>query len=73
MLKNITLSAKENLIKKARKKAVKENSSLNREFRKWLENYTYGEGNSQDIKSFLKKTDYVDAGRKFSREELNER
>ena len=39
MLKNITLSAEEKLIKLAREKAARENSTLNSQFRAWLERY----------------------------------
>jgi hypothetical protein len=39
MLKNITLSADEKLIQKARKKAKQEHTTLNAQFRQWLENY----------------------------------
>jgi hypothetical protein len=36
MLKNITLSADEELIRKAREKAQKEHTTLNASFRQWL-------------------------------------
>jgi hypothetical protein len=37
MLKNITLRAEENLIRRARERAAAENTTLNAEFRRWLE------------------------------------
>ena len=48
MLKNITLSADEKLIIRARKKAKSENTTLNSRFRQWLENYTnFGENSNE--------------------------
>ena len=38
-MKNITLSAEENLIEAARRRAVSEHTTLNEQFRLWLENY----------------------------------
>ena len=40
MVKNITLSADEIIIKKARQRAKQQNTTLNAEFRKWLKRYT---------------------------------
>jgi hypothetical protein len=39
MLKNITLSANQELIQLARKKAINQNSTLNAQFRAWLKQY----------------------------------
>ncbi len=39
MLKNITLSADEALIREARRQAALQNTSLNALFREWLEQY----------------------------------
>ena len=38
-MKNITLSADENLIAAARRRAVAEHTSLNEQFRLWLQKY----------------------------------
>ena len=38
-MKNITLSADENLIEAARQRAVSEHTTLNEQFRLWLNNY----------------------------------
>jgi hypothetical protein len=73
MLKNITLSADENLIKKARKRANKLNSTLNAEFRRWLTYYSSENSNSKNFDLLMEKFDYVNAGDKFSRDELNAR
>ena len=73
MLKNVTLSADENLIKKARKRANKLNSTLNAEFRRWLTYYSSENSNSKNFDLLMEQFDYVNAGDKFSRDELNAR
>lgn len=73
MLKNITLSADEQLIKKARKKAQADHTTLNAEFRQWLRQYLRKNIKSNDFYCFKKQLNYVDCGGKFSRDELNER
>ena len=51
MLKNITLSADEKLILKARKKAESEHTTLNSQFRQWLENYINIGNSSNEYKN----------------------
>jgi hypothetical protein len=73
MLKNITLSADEQLIKKAREKAQREHTTLNENFRKWLKRYISSDINKSNYEDLMEKLDYVNPGQKFSRDELNER
>jgi bacillopeptidase F (M6 metalloprotease family) len=73
MLTNITLSAEESLVRKSRKKAQIENTSLNKLFRQWLERYTKQNGSSSDYEQLMKKLSYTRVDRKFTRDELNER
>jgi hypothetical protein len=73
MLKNITMSAEEFLVQKARQKALKEKMSLNDLFRQWLLKYTTSNQSAQDYKKIMKQMKHVDAGRKFNRDEANER
>ncbi len=73
MLKNITLSAEEILIKKAREKARKKNTTLNNAFREWLKEHMNGRTVIQDYRQFMKSVKYVKPGKKFTREEMNER
>ncbi|MBN2010165.1 hypothetical protein JW960_12540 [candidate division KSB1 bacterium] len=63
MLKNITLSAEEELIKKARDKAQKENTTLNANFRKWLQKYIISDKDYFDYREFKKSFGNVNAGR----------
>lgn len=72
-MKNITFSAEESLIDKARKKAQRENTSLNKRFREWLKNYAARGESVEEYKALMKKLDYVKPGKKFTRDEMNER
>lgn len=74
-MKNITLSAKEDAIKHARKLAERKGTTLNELFRKWLDNLNSSAPNTKELelKELWARTSYVRAGRKFSREEMNER
>jgi hypothetical protein len=73
MLKNITLSADEKLIQKARKKAKQEHTTLNAQFHQWLENYISIGKNFNDYNSLMEKLSYAKPRRKYSRDEMNER
>lgn len=72
MLKNITLSADENLIMHAREKARKQHKTLNAVFREWLARYTKEEATT-DYYALMQQLSYANAGKKFTRDELNER
>ena len=79
MLKNITFSADETLIREARRQAALQNTPLNQLFREWLEQYFVqqdSEARQQAIARYdalMRRLGHVNAGRKFTREELNER
>ena len=73
MLRNITLSADESLIKKAREKAMKEKRTLNIAFREWLALYTRGKNKMMEYHNLMQRLSYANAGKRFSRDELNER
>ncbi len=73
MLKNITLSADEELIRKARRKAQKENTTVNEQFRLWLKRFINTGNRMIDYDALMQKLSYASSGKKFSRDELNER
>ena len=73
MLKNITLSAEAELIARARLQAEKDNTTLNAEFRRWLEKYVNQVRDGDEYAVLMAQLDYVCSGGKFSREALNER
>ena len=73
-MRNITLSADENLIDEARRHALLENTTLNAKFRMWLEDYVGHKrkveravATMRDLQGKLR------VGRKLTREEMNER
>ena len=72
-MKNITLSADEELIEQARLLAKSRHTTLNAVFREWLKQYTAQGGDSQEFDALMKRLRHVEAGRRFSRDELNER
>ena len=73
MLKNITLSADAELILKARKKAQKENTTVNEQFRIWLTRFISVDNRVADYDALMEKLSYAAPGKIFLRDELNER
>ncbi len=72
-MKNVTLSAEENLIEQARHVARSQHKTLNAAFREWLEQYAAQAGNAQEFDALMQRLCHVRPGRKFSRDEMNER
>ncbi len=72
-MRNITLSADESLIERAREEARARKTTLNSLFRDWLAELTARDERSKQVDDLLLRLSYVDAGRKFGREEMNER
>ena len=74
MGRNITFTADEALIDEAREAARADNTTLNEQFRLWLEQYTQrrrAEKAMQIVAELQRKIDT--GGRKPTREEMNER
>ena len=74
-MKNITLSADEKLIEAARARARSENTTLNEQFRRWLADYTQRRERAADAMVTIAELQKQlrTGGRKFSRDEMNER
>lgn len=74
-MKNVTLSADERLIEAARARARADQTTLNAEFRRWLADYAAGEERATVHHELLKslRAKVKTGGRRFSREEMNER
>ncbi len=73
MLKNITLSADEKLIRKARKRAKQEHTTLNSQFRQWLDNYTSIGTKTNEYENLMDQLGYAKPTSQYTRDELNER
>lgn len=75
-MRNIPLSAAEELIDQARDKARAQGATLNDEFRKWLASYVQAADGQTAVNRFrgvMQALPHADAGRSFSRDEMNER
>jgi hypothetical protein len=74
-VKNITLSADEALIERARERARREHTTINAEFRRWLEDYTRRKQDVDEAMALIARirTYARTDGKKFTREEMNER
>ena len=72
-VKNITLSADESLIEQARLVARSQHKTLNTAFREWLVSFTRQSGNVQEFDALMRRLRHINAGRRFTRDEMNER
>ncbi len=72
-MKNVTLSADDDLIEQARLVAKAQRRTLNAAFREWLEHFAGKSGSARDFDSLMKRLKHVNAGRRFTRDEANER
>ncbi len=74
-MKNITLSAEEGLIEAARERARAEHTTLNEQFRRWLKDYARREQQAEEAMTVVRELrgKVRTGGRKFTRDEMNER
>jgi hypothetical protein len=73
-MKNITLSAEEELIERARASALAQKKTLNSMFREWLEQVASKPDAAENYKALMRQLRHVNTGgRKFTRDEMNER
>ena len=74
MTKNITFSADEALIDEAREAARADNTTLNEQFRLWLEQYARRRQAQKAMQVIAELQGKINTGgRKFTRDEMNER
>jgi hypothetical protein len=75
MLRNITLTAEDALIDRARAIAAENHTTLNVAFRDWLASYVAGQDRAavERFRGVMAQLGATDAGRTFSRDEMNER
>jgi hypothetical protein len=72
-MKRITFRADERQIERARMLAKSRHRTLNVMFREWLEQLAAQNGSAQEFDPSMKRLKHVQAGRRFSRDEMNER
>ncbi|MDA3922088.1 MAG: hypothetical protein PF501_15630 [Salinisphaera sp.] len=73
-MKNITLSADAALIEAARARARAEHTTLNEQFRRWLDGYARREQQLSEARSVIAELrGRLHVGRKLTRDEMNER
>lgn len=74
-MKNITLSVDETLIEAARARARTEHTTVNKEFRNWLADYAKRDDKVQAYDQLMKELrgKVSTGGKKFTRDEMNER
>jgi hypothetical protein len=72
-MRKVILSADQDLIEQARLIAKAQGKSLNAAFREWLEQFTRQAGSVQEFDSLMARLKHVRAGRRFTREETNQR
>lgn len=72
-VKNITLSADENLIEQARLVAQSERRTLNVAFREWLQQYAKRAGTGSAYDALMRRLKHVRSSGPYTRDEMNER
>jgi hypothetical protein len=73
-MRNVTLSADEALIETARERAESEHTTLNNLFREWLARYAGKPRLTADqVRQTVEAAAHFRVGRRFTREERNER
>jgi len=73
MTRNITLSADDSLIARARELAASRHQSLNQVFREWLERYVAEANAAENYRDLMDQLSNVEAGAHFDRDSMNER
>jgi predicted transcriptional regulator len=72
-MRNVTLSAEDELIDRARLVARQRHTTLNEAFREWLQQFTASSGDVKQFDQLMSRLKPLQAGRHFTREEMNER
>jgi hypothetical protein len=70
---NITFSADKYDIELAREEARSQNTTLHELFRDWIKGIASRKVREQEYRALMNELRHVNAGRKFTREEMNER
>jgi hypothetical protein len=72
-MKNITLSADEELIERARLIARSQHKTLNAAFREWLQTFVARSGDEREFDGLMRRLRHIRSHGPYSRDEMNER
>jgi DNA replication protein DnaC len=72
-MKNITLSAEESLIERARDVARSRHTTLNSAFREWLEHFAAGDKDSASFDALMQEMSHINSAGPYTRDEMNSR
>ena len=73
VMRKITFSADKTDIELARESARSQDTTLDELFCEWLREIAAGQQRAREYRALMERLRYVDAGRKFTRDEMNER
>jgi hypothetical protein len=72
-VKNVTLSAEERLLEKAREVARSRSTTLNQLFREWLAEITADKARKHRYDELMRRLGHARSGGRFSRDDMNAR
>ena len=72
-MKNITLSADEQLIEQARQVARAQHKTLNAAFREWMQQFTQQAGRAKEFDALMERLKHIRSSGPYTRDEMNER
>jgi hypothetical protein len=72
-MKRITFRAEEGLIAEARRVAKSQSTTLSGAFREWLKHFASQAGDSRDFDANMQRLRHIRSGRRYTRDEMNER
>jgi hypothetical protein len=72
-MRNVTFSADEELIDRARLRARGENKTLNAVFREWLRRYAGHSTATAEYRKLMRRLSHIESGGPYTRDEMNSR
>jgi DNA replication protein DnaC len=72
-MKNITLSADEDLIERARDVARSRRTTLNSAFREWLQHFASSDRDTASFDALMQQMSHIDSAGPYTRDEMNTR
>ena len=72
-MKRITFRADKGLIEEARRVAKSQDTTLSAAFREWLRRFASQAVDSSDFDQSIQRLKHITSGRRFTRDEMNER